>query len=303
VPRSKLILFSLVKVEKYPMKTNLLLKSSLLVYIFMFYSCSHETFSGLRQTTPVKVDARINDWNIPLRFYDDRTKLNYSLTNDAKNIYLCMRATDALTQMKITQAGMQIWIDTTGKKKHNIGIFFPLPTGVKMKYREQPDSPGSDRIDKQDRSKMRNDFIAANKEMQVKGFKPPLGGFIPLRSDSGINICMNWDSTNTLIYEAKIPFSTFYKKNLTSSDSTKIFSVGIFVNGVDIISPTSRRGGAGDGPGGMNGGGMGGSAMGNGRLAGNGFAGAGTRGGGASSSYGSLTKTKSIWTRFKLSVP
>jgi hypothetical protein len=285
------------------MKINLHLKIALLVYACVFCSCSHETFSGAWQATPVKVDARINDWDIPLRFYDDKTKLNYSVTNDANTIYLCMRAADPQVQTKITQAGMQVWIDTTGKKKHTIGISFPLPTGVKMQYGEQAGSDLSnpDMLGKQDRSKMRNDFLAANKEMQVTGFKPPLGGFIPLHSDSGINISMNWDSTNTLIYEAEIPFSTFYKKSLTSSDSMKVFNIGIFVNGVEVISPTSRRGGAGEGPGGM-GGGFGGSGMGSGRLAGNGFAGAGTRGGGASS-YGSFTKTKNVWIRIKLSLP
>lgn len=287
------------------MKINLYLKLFLPAYAFTLCSCSHEIFSGVRQITPVKIDARINDWEIPLRFYDDKTKLNYSVTNDENNLYLCMRATDMQTQMKITQAGMQVWLDTTGKNKHSIGISFPLSTGVKMKYGEQTgsDSPNSDITDKHDRLKMRNDFLAANKEMQVTGFKPPLAGFIPLHSDTGINLSMNWDSTNTLIYEAKIPFSTFYKKRLTPSDSMKVFSIGIFVNGVEIISPTSRSGGGGDASGGgMNGGGLGGSGMGNGRLAGNGFAGAGTRGGGANS-YGSLTKTKSVWTRFKLSVP
>jgi len=285
------------------MKMNLYLK--LILPFFLLCSCSHETFSGAWQATSVKVDARINDWEIPLRFYDDNTKLNYSVTNDANNLYLCMRATDPQTQMKITQAGMQIWIDTTGKKKHHVGISFPLPTGMKMKYGEQSgtDSPNSDLTEKQDRSKMKNDFLAANKEMQVTGFKTPIAGFIPLHSDNGINISMNWDSTNTLIYEARIPFSTFYKKTLSSSDSIKTFSIGIFVKGVEVISPTSRLGGAGDGSGGgMGGNSISGSGMGNGRLAGNGFAGAGTRGGGASS-YNSLTQTKSVWVRFKLSAP
>src|ERR1017187_1894449 len=94
------------------MKKKLLLKLFFLIYSLVFYSCSHETFSGALQSTPIKVDARINDWEIPLRFYDDKTKLNYSVTNDANNIYLCIRTADPQTQTKITQAGMQIWIDT-----------------------------------------------------------------------------------------------------------------------------------------------------------------------------------------------
>ena len=278
------------------MKINLLLKLVLVICAFMICSCSQVTFSGALQTTPIKVDARVNDWEIPLRFYDDKTKLNYSITNDANNIYLCMRTADPQTQTKITQAGMQIWIDTTGRKNRSIGISFPLPTGKKMKYGEQTgyDSPDLDWVDKKKMSKIRNNFVAANKEMQIIGFKNS-GGFIPLHSDSGINASMNWDSTNTLVYEMQIPFSTFYKKKLTSSDSIKIFNMGIFVNGVEIISPTSRKGNAGDNM--M--GGMGGSGMSNNRVAGNNnINGAGMRGGATGGGgYGSFTKTKSVWTR------
>src|SRR5271156_4619244 len=110
------------------MKINYQLKFFLVVYVFVFYSCSHETFSGVWQKTPVKIDARLNDWEIPLRLYDDETKLNYTVTNDADNLYICMRASDSHVQMKIMEAGMQVWIDTAGKNQHSIGIFYPLST-------------------------------------------------------------------------------------------------------------------------------------------------------------------------------
>lgn len=275
------------------------LKTPVIGIIFTCYSCSHETFSGVWQSTPVKVDAKIKEWELPLRFYDNKTKLNYSITNDANDLYICMRAADPQLQTKITQAGMQVWIDTTGKKKKSIGITFPFSTGVKMKYGEQigSDKPTSEKNDNYTDATIRNDFLAANKEMQVVGFKSPLKGFIPLASDSGINVSMNWDSTNTLIYEARIPLISFYKRTLTLADSLKVFSVGVFVNGVDIISPTSRRGAAGDGAGGA----MAGRGMGNGRLASSGFAGSGA-GVGGSGNYGSLTQTRRVWTRMRLSV-
>ena len=275
--------------------------------LLLIYSCSHETFSGAWQATPVKIDARINDWDIPLRFYDDGTKLNYSVTNDLNNLYICIRATNSETQLKIMRAGMKIWIDTTGNKKHDIGIFFPISSGDKMQYGELTgsDSPNYETESRHDRSKNRANFLASNKEMQVVGFKPPIGGIIPIHSDSGINLNMNWDSLSTLICEIKIPFSAFYKKSLTASDNVKIFNVGIFVNGLEVSSPSGRSAGTDmSQPSGMPGGSYGASGMGgmnSGRLAGNGFAGAGTRGGGATN-YGTLTHTKSIWTRFNLSV-
>ncbi|MFI5163833.1 MAG: hypothetical protein ACHQHP_01150 [Bacteroidia bacterium] len=285
------------------MKTNFFLKFFLFTYAFVLCSCSHETFSGAWQKTPVKVDAKINDWEIPLRLYDDATKLNYAVTNDADNLYLCMRASDVHVQMKIMQAGMQVWIDTTGKKKQKIGIFFPLSTGEKIRY-DIPGATGSQNFetdDKREQLKMRGDFLASNKQMQLKGFKPPLAGTVPLHSEGGIELSINWDSTNTLIYEAKIPLATFYKKSLSASDSEKVFSIGIYVNGIEVKSSGP---GGGSGAGAMapatNGmGSIGGSGMASGMAGGRGKA----LGSGLGEEYKALAKTRNVWVRFKLAAP
>ena len=277
------------------------LKLIFVFFIFSFSSCSHEILSGALQTTPVKVDAKLNDWEIPLRFFDNGTKINYSITNDLQNLYICMRITDAQIQTKIIHAGMEVWIDTTGKKKKNIGISFPISTGEKIKYgdRATSNTTGLESADKRDRAKMQATFLSSNKDMQLKGFQPPLNGFMHLNNDSGVNVSMNWDSTNTLIYEAKIAFKTFYKEKLTSADSAKFLGIGIVLNGMQVITPTTR-GSAGQGmnpAGGMTGvGGMGSNS----RLGGMGSGASG--GGGHGKDYNTFANPKKIWIRVGLAV-
>ena len=270
------------------------------ICILVFASCSHEILSGALQTSPVKVDGKINDWEIPLRFFDYKTNINYSVTNDLHDLYICMRIADVQMQTKIIRAGMEVWIDTTGKKKKNVGISFPLSTGEKMKYgeKEGTDSP---RSETRDRAKMRTAFLASNRDMQLKGFKH-LNGFVPLRNDSGVNVSMNWDSSGTLIYEAKVAFRAFYKENLTSVDSAKVFGIGIVLNGMEVITPSSR-GSAGQGmnpAGGMGGSTMGGTGMGSqSRLGG---MGSGASGNAHGKDYSDFANPKRIWVRVGLAV-
>jgi hypothetical protein len=100
-------------------------------------------------------------------------------------------------------------------------------------------------------------------------------------SNTGIKAAINFDNRGFMNYEAVIPFSTFYKNELTPSDSNKVFNYQIKVNGVN----NSNNGGNnsnGTRGGGMRGGGMGGGGgmRGSGMGGGGGMRGGGMGGGG-----------------------
>lgn len=196
--------------------------------ITIMSSCATIVYPGLWPSKPVKADGNSNEWSIPLRFYDQDSKLCYSVTNDSANLYLCIRAADEQIQMKILRAGMQLWIDTTGKNKQQVGILFPFTsTGRNAPPEIIPNQkPGV--------NAMREELIGKYNEMQLKGFKPPIGGLTPLKNDYDISVGINRDSTNLMIYEAVIPFKTFYKQTLSASDSTKIFGITIIVNALQM---------------------------------------------------------------------
>jgi hypothetical protein len=238
--------------------------------LILFVSCKAPLYETKWQDHEVVADGNPKEWKIPLRFYDNKSKLSYTVTNDLDNLYICIRITDDASQIKVMRAGMQIWLDTTGSNKQTTGILFP------KRISQQPDPVPQNSETNSKRTSgghqvnmkhLRTDFQREYKEMQVTGFKAPIRGALPLQNDFGINIGINWDanrydSSFIMIYEAVIPFKTFYKNKLTLTDSVKKFGVSIIVSQLPYAPGKSggARGGGGSGMagGGMRGGGMGG---------------------------------------------
>ena len=262
------------------------------------------------QEAPVTVDGNAGEWPEPLKYYDDKSKLQYAVTNDDHNLYICIKATEDETQTKIFRSGLQIWIDTTGNNEHQVGITFPLPSDIR---RGDQDADTRRTIQKSDgaahgKKRFFNDFI----EMNLTGFKPPVGGMTSVQNNFGITASLNKDSLGIMTYEAVIPFRTFYREALTAADSLKLMGISIVLKAVptDEASQSSGRHGGGDdsgagmGGGGMRGGGMGG--MGGGGMHGGGMHGGGGGGhhGGAGSYAGSeyLHETNSVKKIFQLAL-
>jgi hypothetical protein len=221
------------------------------------------------QSIPVIIDGQASEYPGKL-YYSSKTKMTYSLSNDKANLYLCFKITDEIMQLKIINAGMEIWLDTTSKAKEQFGILFPCASSNKMNMdgtRPSINTEGQ----KPDVSKMKQDFFLCQTVMQLKGFKYTTKGVRPLEDVSGIKVKINWDSFNIMIYEAVIPFKTFYKESLSAFDSTKTFALTINVNAIQM--PNMPRGG-GPGGEGMPGGG-GGMPEGGGMFGGGGEPGGG----------------------------
>ena len=233
----------------------------------LFSSCSHKVYDALDwQSNVIFADSKIPKWTDPLRFYDTKSKINYTLTNDRHNLYVWMKISDETEQLKILRGGMELRIDTSGKKTFPVALMFPLANQPMMMHRStEPQS--EKRNPKPDRSSMMQNLLIQAKEMELTGFKPPLGGIVSLLNNSnGISAAIETDSLGILCYQAIIPFKTFYKDELAAVDSNKAFKYEIKVNA--LPEPQSHTGGGG---GGMGGGGShgGGHNNGGGYSAGN----------------------------------
>jgi len=265
------------------------------------------------QTKPIFVDGKTDDWDVPLRFYDEKTKLTYSVTNDADNLYICIRATDDDNVKGITRKGLQLWIDTTGKRGHQIGVLFPVivqrekgsgknkqnnssdagattENDSKTSYMDLPDTIRENRIHKR--------YMDNATQMHVSGFKTIPDGVIELPDTYGLNMATSWNSYNVLVIEAAIPFKTFLKN--PKADSTRALGITFSFN----IYPTYTGGGEGShGGGGGMGGGMGGRGMGGGMggggMGGGGMHGGGSRGGGGSGG-GQEAEEEHLWASFRI---
>lgn len=251
-----------------------------LIFTCLFFSCSRALYnSSSWQSKPVTVDGQITEWPNPLRFYDQATGINYSLSNDHHNLYFCCSISNEFLQTKILRSGLEFRIDTLGKKSFGVGIKYPIGNSSGK-------NPGTEnnpnvRSDANGRSAGRSGFklklLSEAREMELFGFKSQLGKIISLTppNNTGISAAINFDQRGVMNYEAVIPFSTFYKNELTPSDSDKLFNYQIKIN-PDANSNGGGNRGSGTGGGGMHRGGMRGGGMGGG----GGMRGGGMRGGG-----------------------
>jgi hypothetical protein len=151
----------------------------------------------------IVVNGNSSEWDNSLFSFNKQAQVNYSIVNDTAAIYVCVRIADEAAQMKILHNGMELRFNGKGKKKAEATIHFPI--GGK------PDA--SSRLNvgiRTDRKKMQLMFLLQMQDMELSGFKTGVNGFQNVKSGkNGMMAAINWDSTNVMVYEARIPFTAF----------------------------------------------------------------------------------------------
>jgi hypothetical protein len=246
-------------------------------------------------------DGKINDWKLPLRFSNSDYTLQYAVTNDNKNLYICVISKDPTTVQRIMKAGMNVYLDPKGAKNKEISIVFPIrkaadPIRNRSRYNNNQgygaDSVGAGAYGQgnaQDgqgsatqgapidgansaitrRANLEN-LLAQSDYYNTTGFVNMQNGQFGLTdTKSPILVSMGITNDNGIAYEAIIPLRNISDYNLLA----KNFSVGIVLNvptGGSGRSSGGRQGGGGFRPSIGLGGGMGGMGMGMGMMRGGG---------------------------------
>lgn len=250
--------------------------------LYMWGCSSPLIYTSIWQKNPVIIDGKAKEWKIPLDYFDDKTKLNFSISNDKTNLYFCVRATEDETQRGIIKNGLQIWIDTMGGTKDQVGIQFPimdkssLAEPTQGSPRQSADGASEDTYSS-NIARLKRHYSGLSKQMNLTGFTNATNGLAQVPNMYGINACLDWDTNGIMIYEVCIPLKTFYR---SVADTSKVFGVSFVVS---VTTTHKSMGGGGDmgGPGGMGGGIGGGMSGGGGGMHGGG--GHGGHGGGENS--------------------
>lgn len=252
--------------------------------------------NGTWQEQPIVADGANNDWPSPYPYYDADAKIGYVVTNDKDNLYVTMETGDRMTIMKILRRGMTLWIDTSGKKSQNISINYPMENAdAPMQMQKEKDQ--TQPMDKMDAEQMHKRMLETARDLYLTGFKGCNGSFLVKQNNGcGINVRMGFDEYNTLVWEAVIPFKSFYKDGLTPSDNHKPIGVCFSVKGIQ--RPKTEGGGNG---GSMSNGSvagrqnMSGMSGGNMRGGGGGMHGGGMHGGGVGGDREALYESSKTW--------
>jgi hypothetical protein len=225
--------------------------------------------TGIWAPANIKVDAKLNEWNDTFEAFNKATDIYYTMANDDANLYLVVKSINQANNNKIVGGGINITINTAGKKKDKDAFIITFPvvdlanlrSQVMAAMRSGGAQPGQ-MPDSAAIANMRKKAITAAKEIKLIGFKDLPDSVISIYNELGIKARMDFDSHGALAVEMAIPLKYL---NL-GSDKASSFAYNIKLNGIQINSifpgASAMIMGSAGGGGGMAGGGFGGGGSG-----------------------------------------
>jgi hypothetical protein len=193
--------------------------------------------------------ATADAWADPAGF-DKETALQYVISNDSQNLYVLLKTDDPVTQMKILRAGMELAIDTLGRKKGHVIVSFPRPLAVGAMLEGVPRGERSRTGQPADRIDMYRNILARHDRMVLSGFPNHPNGQLPLLNEGGICVGVEIDSTGLMSYRAILPLSSFYREGIGEEDTRRRFGLLVTVKGLSMtpgaaggMQEGSRQGG------------------------------------------------------------
>ncbi len=211
-----------------------------------------------KQITPFTVDGNTRDWKTDSLSFDGKTGFAYAFTNDRHNLYIHLKMLDVNVQRKALITGLTVWIDPDGKGKHVLGIVYP-------QGRKQRPSSGRTGHPGQRPSvrKPRNSGDHGLSPEQIRMFNKHFAGEVPrfkgfekqgFSGEEKIYVRLKMDTLGHVVYEAKIPLKTIFKKPADYLTRAKPFSLILETGYLQMdMSRMQGHGGMGGGGRGMGG--------------------------------------------------
>jgi hypothetical protein len=245
----------------------------------LFVACSPKLAPvGHYQDTPVTADGQPADWTLPLRFSNAGYTLQYNVTNDDNNLYVCVSSTDDATQLRILRSGMTLYFDPKGDKSKDISIHFPIQkqpdpgsrgrdgynsgnNGNTTYYQNQgggqTDASGNNTNGSTGRDTRKEELLLQSDYYNTAGFLDLENGQFSVTVQKGpIQLAMKLNNNDSLlVYEVTIPLKNILGPQWPARAAKKNFSVGVVL---DAVAGTGGGGGGGMRPGGFGMRGMGG---------------------------------------------
>jgi hypothetical protein len=218
---------------------------------------------------PPVIDGKATEWTDSLQ-YDANSHLQYQVLNDARMVYVRLKAADMPTQAKMAYLGMVVWLDSTGRNQQQLGVKFPLPidlSTIKAPAERPAGAMGPTAAERQEEHLNRlRGIIAGAHEMELLNYR---GSKEPILTDSeakiGVKSAIGLDARNNLIYELAVPLRLLYKR-VPDLASGRVATVGVWMAGqkpkpapgsqssdMSVVGPQGGMGGYGGGMGGYGG--------------------------------------------------
>jgi hypothetical protein len=164
--------------------------------------------ANLRAPAGIKVDGKATEWGDGFRAYNSATEVYYTIANDDKNLYLAIRATDALVIRKIIAGGITFSVGEGNVAKQTVAVTYPLfdrkaPPNINLRNKAAiiANAVTADSF-----------MMAANKELISNAKKIKLSGVgttgdtvISIYNEEGITAAGLFNNSADYTYELALP--------------------------------------------------------------------------------------------------
>lgn len=205
-------------------KMSLLSKVLFFAIALIAVSCSSVKESATKISQPLKIDANLDDWDVPLtNFAQEGIRAGFK--NDDENLYIALMFNDQQLIRQIKMSGLQIWFDDKCSKEKKTGIKYPIGMQGKMPDGGMPDRDRSMPPDQLPEIKF--DINDRLEELRLISTNDINGSAINIRKTNQIEIALKYENY-TLKYEIKIPYKKIDNLLGLNIDKAKGISIGFF---------------------------------------------------------------------------
>jgi len=224
------------------------------VLLILFFLCAgffadaqklpNKQETGVYAPANVKIDGSAKEWSENFSAYNHATEIYYTMANDADNLYLVFKATEAAVIQKIVTGGLSLSVSPVEKKTDMPPVTMTYPVVPflfsQVNYALKPAAPLSDSQVMAINRKI-NDHL---KEIKITGIKSIPDSSVSIYNDLGIKGAQHVDNQKAYTCEVVLPLK--FVRQMINSQGT--FAYRVQVTGIDLKTTKIISGRATDAP-------------------------------------------------------
>lgn len=145
----------------------------------------------------IVIDGDARDWR-GLTTYVEKNNIAVGVTNDDRNLFLCLHSPTREVAGQIVLRGLTVWFDPDGGGGKKLGFHCPIGEG------EMP-RPGGEKVDREEmKDKILEMIDRAAREVEVLGPDDKVYGRFATGDIQGLEIALGY-TDGRIVYELKIP--------------------------------------------------------------------------------------------------
>jgi hypothetical protein len=175
-----------------------------------------------------RIDGKLTEWKTEGFETDKETQMAYGIDHDANNLYVAVKVSDQLTQVKMMMQGMNLYIDRKNKKKEGTGIEFPINSGSSFPIPESADLKA-----------LREALAPGLILLRSFGMEGQEDNMQELNEAGRPNTAFSWDEVSNMYIEYIIPLTWI---GIAEDLKGKELGIGWRLNSVSMADPNKPLG-------------------------------------------------------------